>query len=131
MTPIAALSTPSDLLQCVRHDFCKRQLPCLNNYNTFLPHITVRFSQHYNTYIFCHIYPPFTRKRIALLCFGLNVRTYRWHFRGVSATCLPHKDGGVTLSALPEDTTSKLAGLFSITSPKCRAPSREPVDTIF
>ena len=28
------------------------------------------------------------------------------------ATCLPHKGGGVSLSALPKDTTSKLAGLF-------------------
>ena len=28
------------------------------------------------------------------------------------ATCLPHKDGGVPLSALPKDTTSKLADLF-------------------
>ena len=28
------------------------------------------------------------------------------------ATCLPHKDGGIPLSALPKDTTSKLAGLF-------------------
>ena len=38
---------------------------------------------------------------------------------------------GVPLSALPKDTTSELAGLFSTTSPKCRAPSREAVDTIF
>ena len=29
------------------------------------------------------------------------------------ATCLPHKDGGIPLSALPKDTTSKLGGLFS------------------
>ena len=53
------------------------------------------------------------------------------HFRGVWATCLPHKGGGVPLSALPKVTTSKLAGLFSTTSHKCRAPSREAVDTIF
>ena len=32
------------------------------------------------------------------------------------ATCLPHKDRGVPLSALPKDTTSKLAGLFSTLS---------------
>ena len=38
---------------------------------------------------------------------------------------------GVPLSALPKDTTSELAGLFSTTSPKCRAPSREAVNTIF
>ena len=47
------------------------------------------------------------------------------------ATCLPHKGGGVPLSALPKDTTSELAGLFSTTSPKCRAPSREAANTIF
>ena len=47
------------------------------------------------------------------------------HFRGVWATCLPHKGGGVPLSALPKDTTSELAGLFSTISHKCRAPSRE------
>ena len=46
-------------------------------------------------------------------------------------SCLPHKGGGVLLSALPKDTTSKLAALFSTISPKCRAPSREAVDTIF
>ena len=32
------------------------------------------------------------------------------------ATCLPHKDGGVPLSVLPKDTTSKFAGLFSTLS---------------
>ena len=53
------------------------------------------------------------------------------YFRGVWATCLPHKGGDVPSSALPKDTTSELAGLFSTTSPKCRATSREAVDTIF
>ena len=38
---------------------------------------------------------------------------------------------GVQLSALPKDTTSKLAGLFSTTSHKCQPPSREAIDTIF
>ena len=38
---------------------------------------------------------------------------------------------GVQLSALPKDTTSELAGLFSTTSRKCQAPSREAIDTIF
>ena len=52
-------------------------------------------------------------------------------FRGLWATCLPHKGGGFPLSALPKDTTSELAGLFSTTSLKCRAPSREAIDTIF
>ena len=32
------------------------------------------------------------------------------------ATCLPHKGGGIPLGALPKDTTSKLAGLFSTLS---------------
>ena len=35
------------------------------------------------------------------------------------ATCLPHKGGGVPLSALPKDTTSELAGLFSTMQPLC------------
>ena len=52
-------------------------------------------------------------------------------FRGLWATCPPHKGGGIPLSASPKDTTSELAGLFSTTSPKCRAPSREAIDTIF
>ena len=52
-------------------------------------------------------------------------------FRGLWATCLPHKGGGIPLSALPKDTTSELAGLFSTTSHKCRAPSREAIDIIF
>ena len=80
----------------------------------------------------CHFYPPFTRKRIVSLYFG--VWTVSPHslgsclFQGLWATCLPHKGGGVPLSALPKDTTSELAGLFSTTSPKCRAPSREAID---
>ena len=32
------------------------------------------------------------------------------------STCLPHKDGGNPLSALPKDTTSKFAGLFTTLS---------------
>ena len=53
------------------------------------------------------------------------------HFRDVWATCLPHKGGGVPLSALPKDTTSELADLLPTISPKCQAPSREAVDTFF
>ena len=53
------------------------------------------------------------------------------HFRSAWATCLPHKGVGVPLSALPKDTTSELAVLFSTISHKCRAPSREAIDTIF
>ena len=41
------------------------------------------------------------------------------HFRDIWATCLPHKGGGVPLSALPKDTTSELSGLFSTTSHEC------------
>ena len=37
----------------------------------------------------------------------------------VPTTCLPHKDGGIPLSALPKHTTSKLAGLFSTLSLFC------------
>ena len=37
---------------------------------------------------------------------------------------------GVPLNALLNDTTSELAGLFSTTSHKCRAPIREVTDTI-
>ena len=33
--------------------------------------------------------------------------------------CLPHKDGGIPLSALPKDTTAKLASLFSTLSFMC------------
>ena len=53
------------------------------------------------------------------------------HFRDVWATCLPHKCGGVPLSALPKDTTSEVAGLFSTNSRKCRTPSMKAVNTIF
>ena len=65
---------------------------------------------------------------------------YRYVLDGKSAlvwklpfpvTCLPHKDGGVPLSALPKNTISELAGLFSTTSHKWRAPTREAIDTIF
>ena len=37
----------------------------------------------------------------------------------------------MSLSALPKGTTSELTGLFSTTSLKCRAPSREAVNNIF
>ena len=47
------------------------------------------------------------------------------------ATCLPRKDGGIPLSVLPKDTTSKLAGLFSTLSLLCWMPSKEAVNTIF
>ena len=68
---------------------------------------------------------------IAILWMGSPHSLGSCLFRGLWATCLPHKDGGIPLSALPKDTTSELAGLFSTTSHKCRAPSREAIDTIF
>ena len=77
-------------------------------------------------------YLSFTRKQIVSLLFwtGRPHSLGSFHFRGVWATCLPHK-GSVPLSALPKDTTSELACLFATTSPKYQAPSREAVDTIF
>ena len=68
---------------------------------------------------------------IAILWTGSPHSLGSCFFRGLWATCLPHKGGGIPLSALPKDTTSELAGLFSTTSHKCRAPSREAIDTIF
>ena len=84
-------------------------------------------------FVFVHIYPPFTRKRIVSLYFGRDVRTRLGvAIFEVSGPPVFHiKAGGVPLNALPKDTTSELAGLFSTTSHKCRAPSREAVDTIF
>ena len=82
---------------------------------------------------FWHTYPLFTRKQIVSLQFWTE-RPHSLgscHLRYVWATCFPHKGGGVPLSALPKDTTSELAGLFSTTSPKCQAPSRKAVDTIY
>ena len=62
-----------------------------------------------------HIYPFFTRKPIVLLsfeqdvctCFGVVVSEVSGPF------VFDVKMGGVLLSGLPKDTTSKLAGLFS------------------
>ena len=54
-----------------------------------------------------------------------------WAIQGIWTTCLIHKTRGIPLNALPNDTTSELAGLFSTTSFKCWAPSRESVDITF
>ena len=86
---------------------------------------------------FCLFYLPYLSSIhekancIAILWTGSPHSLGSCLFRGLWATCLPHKGGGVPLSALPKDTTSKLAGLFSTTSPKCRAPSKEAADAIF
>ena len=45
-------------------------------------------------------------------------------------TCLPHKDGDISLIVLPKDTTSKLAGLLSTLSQFCWASNREAMNTI-
>ena len=76
-----------------------------------------------NFFFFAHIYSPFTRKAncIAVFWTGCPHSLRSSHFRGVLATCLPYKDGGVLFSTLLKDTTSELAVLFSTTSPKCRA----------
>ena len=68
---------------------------------------------------------------IAILWTGSSHSLGSCLLRGLWATCLPHKGGGIPLSALPKDTTSELAGLFSTTSHKYQAPSREAIDTIF
>ena len=53
------------------------------------------------------------------------------HFRDVWPTCLLHNGGGVPLNALSKNTAGELSGLFPTTFLKCRAPSREAMDTIF
>ena len=80
------------------------------------------------------ICPDFeTANCIAVFWTGSPHSLGRYHFRNVWATCLSHKGGVVPLSALPKDTTSELAGLFSTTFLflKCRAQSKETVDTSF
>ena len=82
--------------------------------------------------LYCSYYSPFKRKRTYRI-----FRTVRphslggCHLRVVWATCFPRKDGGVQSGELPKDITSELVGLSSITSPKCRPPSREAVNIIF
>ena len=50
------------------------------------------------------------------------------HFLAVRATCLPHRNGGVPLCALPK---GKQANLFSTILPNSRAPSNKAVNIIF
>ena len=81
--------------------------------------------------LFCLFYLPFLSfihekaNCIVILWTGSPHSLGSCLFRGLWATCLPHKGGRIPLSALPKDTTSELAGLFSRTSHKCRAPSRK------
>ena len=80
-------------------------------------------------FLYFAIFILHSRESDVSLYFGRDVRTHLGF--SIWTTCLPHKAGGIPLSALPKDTTSELAGLFSTTSPKCRAPSREAADAIF
>ena len=48
-----------------------------------------------------------------------------------SIFCLPQQDKGISISAFPNGTTSKFAGLFSTLSLKWLASSREAVNTNF
>ena len=84
-------------------------------------------------YLYCSYLSSIHEKAncIAIFWTGSPQSLVSYHFRNVLATCLSHKGGGISLSALPKDTTSELAGSFSTISHKCRAPSREAVDTIF
>ena len=89
------------------------------------------FPMNVKSYRIVHIYHSITR--IVFLYFGQDVGIRL----GVAISevsgppVIPHKGGNVPLSALLKDTTSELAGLFSTTSHKCQAPSREAVITIF
>ena len=110
----------------------KSEIVVMNNSKSFLKRYDFRSSSRY-VCMYCSYLSSLYEKAncIAIFLTGRPHSLGSCHFRGVWATCLPHKGGGVPLSALPKDTTSELAGLFSTTSHKCRAPSREAVDTIF
>ena len=61
-----------------------------------------------------HIYLPFTRKQIVSICFGRYVRTrFRVAIYNVSGPPVFHMKMGLPFSALPNDTTNELDGLFS------------------
>ena len=92
-----------------------------------------RFFSHSDTvYGIVHIYSPFTRKQIVSLYFGRNVRA-RLEVAIVEMSGPPvfHMKAGRHVKCLAKDITSEHPGLFSTTFPKCRAPSRKAVDTIF
>ena len=57
----------------------------------------------------CHCWAPKSRllRHVRWATYNCNPVKYGY------ATCMPHKDGGVPLSVLHKDTTSKHAGLFS------------------
>ena len=61
-------------------------------------------------FIWLHIYPPITRKR--------SMR-YTSSLRSCRPSVYHTKIGGIPLSAFPNGTTSKLAGLFSALSLQC------------
>ena len=53
------------------------------------------------------------------------------HFRGVWATCLPHKSGGIPVKCLAQGHNKQARRLVLHTTHMCLAPSREAVNTIF
>ena len=92
--------------------------------------------QYFSLTVFFLLYLFILRLReSALYCCLLDgLFALAWEFpfqRCLGHPCLPHKGKGVPLSALFKDTAIELAGLFSTTFLKCRAPSREAVNTIF
>ena len=118
-----------DLFHVVLQNFC----PVLFN-KTYRQSLLLST---YFFYLFFKIFLPYLSSLhekancIAIFCTGRPHSLRSCYFRGFRATCLPQKCGDVPLTALLKDTTSELTGLFSTTFPKCRAPSREAVDTIF
>ena len=117
--------------------FCRRRQFALGIYFAVVIHMCLYSRICYYYACFIMFYLPYLSSIheeancIAILWTGSPHSLGSCLFRGLWATCLPHKGGGIPLSALPKDTTSKLAGLFSTTSHKCQAPSREAIDTIF
>ena len=92
------------------------------------------FKLQFYCFFFCCPYLSYIHKKancIAVVWTGCPHSLGSCHFRGVWATCLPYKSAGVPLSTLPKDTTSELAGLFSTTSLKYRASSKEVVNISF
>ena len=86
----------------------------------------------YSSFFLC-IYICFCVGCISYLssCHEKAIKALKRARLGVAAICLPHQDGGIPLSAFPNGTTSKLAGLFSTLSFWGWAWSREAVNTKF
>ena len=59
-------------------------------------------------FFICCIYPPLESELYCYILEGTSALARELPLRGVWATCLPHKGGGVPLSVLPKDTTMNL-----------------------